>query len=117
MKTAAPKTATPTTIPIRWHDCIHRLPVGFHPIAAPDFFGTIQLAMKTKIKPSATAASSPLNPVFPFVLRQRGVQAAAPKAKAEKRDNIFSKSRDTREDRGARQAKTSNKTQTLSHGR
>ena len=79
--------------------------------------GKILLAMKTKINKSQTAAAPPLSPVFPFVIRQRGAKAAAPKAKAEKRDNIFSKSRDTREDRGARQAKTSKNVQSLPHGR
>jgi hypothetical protein len=38
-------------------------------------------------------------------------------SKQEKRDNIFSKSRDTREDRGARQMKTSHNAQTFPHGR
>ncbi|HSY18116.1 MAG TPA: hypothetical protein VK815_07270 [Candidatus Acidoferrales bacterium] len=73
--------------------------------------------MKSKNKISPPAPSSPSNPVFPVTIRLRGAKAAAPKAKAEKRDNIFSKSRDTREDRGARQAKTSNNAQTLPHSR
>lgn len=34
-----------------------------------------------------------------------------------KRDNLFSKSRDMREDRGSRQMKTSHNPQTLPHGR
>ncbi len=46
---------------------------------------------------------------------------AAPKAAATgkpvKRDNIFSKSRDTREDRGTRQAKTKQNSQTFPHAR
>ena len=42
---------------------------------------------------------------------------AVPPAKSEKRDNIFSKSRDTREDRGARQMKTSRSSQTFPHVR
>jgi len=33
------------------------------------------------------------------------------------RDNIFSKSRDTREDRGTREMKTTHNSQTLPHGR
>ncbi len=37
--------------------------------------------------------------------------------KPPKRDNTFSKSRDTREDRGMRQAKTMHNSQTLPHGR
>ena len=41
----------------------------------------------------------------------------APSPKPLKRDNTFSKSRDTREDRGTRQAKTTHNSQTFSHGR
>ena len=40
---------------------------------------------------------------------------AAPKPAAKKRDNTFSKSRDTREDRGVRQAKTTHSPQTFTH--
>ena len=107
----------PNHLPIRWHIYIHRWPVGFHPMVMLPASGKILLAMKTKIKePQAAAASSP-SPVFPFVIRQRGAKTAPPKAKAEKRDNIFSKSRDTREDRGERQAKTTKNAQTLPRGR
>ena len=42
---------------------------------------------------------------------------AAPNPKPPKRDNTFSKSRDTREDRGSRQMKTARSSQTFSHGR
>jgi hypothetical protein len=42
---------------------------------------------------------------------------AAPSPKPPKRDNTFSKSRDTREDRGARQMKTAHNPQTFPHGR
>ena len=42
---------------------------------------------------------------------------ASPVATVPKRDNTFSKSRDTREDRGTRQAKTARNSQTLPHGR
>ena len=44
-------------------------------------------------------------------------QEPAPGDKPPKRDNIFSKSRDTREDRGARQMKTTRNPQTFTHGR
>jgi hypothetical protein len=44
-------------------------------------------------------------------------QEIVPAAKPAKRENIFSKSRDTREDRGERQMKTSHSSQTLPHGR
>ena len=37
--------------------------------------------------------------------------------KGEKRENTFSKSRDTREDRSARQMKTAHSSQTFGHGR
>lgn len=59
---------------------------------------------------SKPAKANPI-PVFPIVIRKRGAQAktAASDAKPEKRDNIFSKSRDTREDRSTRQMKTSPK--------
>jgi hypothetical protein len=66
---------------------------------------------------SAKLAATPQAPVFPKTLhrvRQRG-NVAIPISKPEKRDNIFSKSRDTREDRGSRQMKTSHSSQTLSH--
>ena len=79
--------------------------------------GKITLAMKTKIKPTKPAEDSTPSPLFQFVIRQRGAKPAAPQPKAEKRDNIFSKSRDTREDRGERQIKTSTNAQSLPHGR
>ena len=43
-------------------------------------------------------------------------EEATPGPKAKKRDNIFSKSRDIREDRGEREIKTSH-SQTFPHGR
>jgi hypothetical protein len=57
--------------------------------------------------------------VFPKTLHHVRIRAnaAAPQPKPQKRDNIFSKSRDTREDRGERQMKTSHNPQTLPHGR
>jgi hypothetical protein len=42
---------------------------------------------------------------------------AAPKPPVQKRDNTFSKSRDTREDRGSRQMKNSHSPQTFPHSR
>jgi len=70
--------------------------------------------MKTAIPKPAPA---PRPAVF-----QKGPHRVRPLAKAakpvkQKRDNIFSKSRDTREDRGARQMKMSHNPQTLPHGR
>jgi hypothetical protein len=57
-------------------------------------------------------------PVFKKT-RHRVRTNAAPattKPKPPKRDNIFSKSRDTREDRGLREMKTSHNPQTFPHG-
>jgi hypothetical protein len=58
-------------------------------------------------------------PIFQVTVRQRGGGhgSAASKATTEKRAKIFSKSRDTREDRSARQMKTSQSSQTFPHGR
>jgi len=62
---------------------------------------------------------APQTPVFPKTLHH--LRASATQAssipKTQKRDNIFSKSRDTREDRGERQMKTSHNAQTFTHGR
>jgi hypothetical protein len=63
------------------------------------------------IKPEKTSQT----PVFPQTLHRvrPRLAKAAPGQKYPKRDNIFSKSRDTREDRGMRQAKTSHNSKTL----
>ena len=54
------------------------------------------------------------SPVFPQTMHQkRPDPKAAPLSKTPKRDNIFSKSRDTREDRGTREMKTSRNDQTF----
>ena len=57
--------------------------------------------------------------VFPKVSHEPRPHSeiAAPNPKPFQRGNTFSKSRDTREDRGAHQAKTSGNPQTLPHGR
>jgi hypothetical protein len=70
--------------------------------------------MKT---PITTLAATGQTPIFQQTLHtlRPNPEAAAPKSR--KRDNIFSKSRDTREDRGSRQMKTSHNAQTFSHGR
>jgi hypothetical protein len=60
-------------------------------------------------------AAAPQTPVFPKTLhrlRSNSKEAAA-NPKPKKRDNIFSKSRDTREDRGTREIKKSHKPQTV----
>jgi hypothetical protein len=67
------------------------------------------------VKPAAT----PLTPVFPQTLHRLRTNANAvaratgAKSKPQKRDNTFSKSRDTREDRAMRQIKTTHNSQTL----
>lgn len=60
-------------------------------------------------------ASTPQTPVFPQTLHRvrPRLGKTAPGHKSQKRDNIFSKSRDNREDRGMRQAKTSHNSKTL----
>jgi hypothetical protein len=57
-------------------------------------------------------------PVYPKTLHQfRPSPKAAAIPQPPKRDNIFSKSRDTREDRGARQMKTAHNSQSFPHVR
>jgi hypothetical protein len=60
-------------------------------------------------------SESPVFPKTPHRLRPNS-EEAAPNPKSKKRDNIFSKSRDIREDRGEREIKTSHP-QTFPHGR
>jgi hypothetical protein len=72
------------------------------------------------MKPSFTQfAEAAQTPVFPKTLHhaRTSTTEASTTSKTEKRDNIFSKSRDTREDRGERQLKTSHNAQTFTHGR
>jgi hypothetical protein len=68
--------------------------------------------MKTPISKFAAIVQTP---VYPPTLHQfRPVpKAANPQPKPSKRDNIFSKSRDTREDRGIREMKTAHNDQTI----
>jgi hypothetical protein len=68
--------------------------------------------MKT---PADKIAAAPQTPVFPKTLhrlRPNSKEAAA-NPNPKKRDNIFSKSRDMREDRGTREIKTSHKPQSV----
>lgn len=69
--------------------------------------------MKT---PGAKKAVTSSAPVFPKVMHTPRPVVAAESAKGKKRDNIFSKSRDLREDRGTREAKTSHNAQSMPHG-
>jgi hypothetical protein len=58
-------------------------------------------------------------PIFPQTLHRvrARVEKPIPKPKSPVRDNIFSKSRDVREDRSERQIKTSRNSQTFPHVR
>jgi hypothetical protein len=59
-------------------------------------------------------AATVQTPVFPKTLHQfRPPTKSGMNAKPAKRDKIFSKSRDTREDRGTREMKTSHNDQTF----
>jgi len=61
-------------------------------------------------------AGLPQTPVFPQTLhRLRPNPEETLKPQAAKRENVFSKSRDLREDRGTREMKTSHNAQTLTH--
>jgi hypothetical protein len=73
-----------------------------------------KLMKRSKSKPMATA----LTPVFPPTVHSlRSNLKSAGSSKLPKRDNTFSKSRDTREDRGTRQMKTSHNAQSFPHVR
>jgi hypothetical protein len=62
-------------------------------------------------KPTAIPETS----VFPQTLHRLRSDPEATNPKSKKRDNISPKSRDTREDRGAREMKTSHNPQSLFH--
>jgi hypothetical protein len=66
--------------------------------------------MKTPVTKIAAAVQTP---VFGQTLHTVRPNAEAATPKSRKRDNIFSKSRDTREDRGTREMKTSHNDQTF----
>ena len=69
--------------------------------------------------PTTQLAKTPKTLVFQTAIRKPGAtpKAATPGPKSQKRGNIFSKSRDTREDRGSRQMKTTHNPQTFPHVR
>jgi hypothetical protein len=68
--------------------------------------------MKDNINKNAAA---PQTPVFPQTMHQLrpNHDKPMPNQKPQKRDNIFSKSRDLHEDRGTREMKTSHNDQTF----
>jgi hypothetical protein len=59
-------------------------------------------------------AATPQTPVFPQTIHETrpNQEKVLPHPKPKKRDNIFSKSRDMREDRGTREMKASHNDQT-----
>ncbi len=74
---------------------------------------------KTIAKSSPTPAPSVV-PEMLHRVRSHGNAVAGPahgSPKSTKRDNVFSKSRDMREDRGLRQMKTAQNSQTFPHSR
>jgi len=66
-------------------------------------------------EPLADLAVTPESPVFPRTLHRLrpNDDQVMPNQKTKKRDNIFSKSRDLREERGTREMKTSHNDQTF----
>ena len=70
--------------------------------------------MKTPVTPFAAIVQTP---VYPQTLHQFRPAKAVASPKPSKRDNIFSKSRDTHEDRGTREMKMSHNTQSFPHVR
>jgi hypothetical protein len=74
-----------------------------------------QRKIKSMKTPIAKFPETVQAPVFPKTLHRlrSNTEAAATNPKSKKRDKIFSKSRDIHEDRGTREMKTKNKSQTL----
>jgi hypothetical protein len=71
---------------------------------------------------SRKSADTTQTVVFPQTMHRvrtdpKAVASGATSKKSKKRDNIFSKSRDVREDRGERQMKTTHNPQTFSRSR
>ncbi len=75
------------------------------------------LAMEKNKTSLTKLAGLPQTPVFPQSLHRLRPDPTPvdPVAKPAKRENTFSKSRDTREDRGARQMKTAQSSKTFPH--
>jgi hypothetical protein len=68
--------------------------------------------MKAPIRKIAAAPETPMFPKTLHTLRPNH-DKPLPNAKPKKRENIFSKSRDVREDRGTREMKSANNDQTF----
>jgi hypothetical protein len=68
--------------------------------------------MKIQTKKPATKSETP---VFPQTMHEvrPNQERVLPHPKSKKRDNVFSKSRDVREDRGTREMKTSHNAETF----
>jgi hypothetical protein len=71
--------------------------------------------MKFMTASNTKLAAAPQTPAFPQTLHRVRLRLGKtpPGQKSQKRDNIFSRSRDNREDRGMRQAKTSHNSKSL----
>jgi hypothetical protein len=79
--------------------------------------GPIPKPQNEFIKTIATNLEAmPQTLVFPQTLHTLRPNPEVAATKSKKRDNIFSKSRDTREDRGTREMKTSHNAQSFQHG-
>ena len=105
----------PTTgIPPGWHGTPRRVLYNSRNIRLMK--NTVRNDNRNTMKARMTKIPSPPESPLPqktIRLRPNGKAVTPPKSKT--RDNIFSRSRDTREDRGSRQMKTSHNSQTFSH--
>jgi hypothetical protein len=92
---------------------------AFDLLEADDRDSFLRKAVQFMKSSSTPLTESPETPVFPQTPHQSRPTSPAsnPPRKSQKRDNIFSKSRDVREDRGERQMKTTRNAQTFPHGR
>jgi hypothetical protein len=96
---------------------IHRTELcGLAPIVTDSTSINGDETMKTPVRKRGEMPESTA-PQTLHSVRRRKMKTTMPGSQSQKRDNIFSKSRDTREDRGTRQAKTTNNAQTQTHRR
>jgi hypothetical protein len=66
---------------------------------------------------AAQPQPNPETPVFPQTPHTLRPNPAVAAKKNKKRDNVFSKSRDTHEDRGTREIKNTHNSQSFPHGK